>query len=82
MNLIRKLIESISDRFSIIAQISLGFMVLLITGNVLLRLTPVGPIEGTFELTGYLGALLISLALADTQLSDRNIAVDFLVSRS
>jgi TRAP-type C4-dicarboxylate transport system permease small subunit len=56
-------------------------MVFLVTGNVILRLTPVGPISGTFELTGYLGALLIVFALAHNQATQGNISVDFLVSR-
>ena len=81
MNSTREFIELIGRSFSVIAQVSMAFMALLITGNVLLRLTPVGPIEGTFELTGYLGAFLIALALANTQINGRNIAVDFLVSR-
>ena len=56
-------------------------MAALVAANVISRLTPLGPISGTFELTGYLGALLTAFALGHNQVIRGNIAVEFLVSR-
>ena len=81
MHRLRRVIASISRWSNIAGEICLAAMVVLVTGNILLRLTPVGPVLGTFELTGYLGALLIAFALAHNQVKRRNIAVEFLVSR-
>ena len=81
MDHFRHLIECISRAFNVAGQVCLALMVLLVTGNIILRLTPVGPILGTFELTGYLGALLIAFALAHNQVRRGNISVEFVVSR-
>jgi TRAP-type C4-dicarboxylate transport system permease small subunit len=81
MNRIRSIIESISIAFYVGGQCCLALMVLMVTGNVLLRMTPIGPLLGTFELTGYCGALAIAFALAHNQVKKRNIAVEFVASR-
>jgi TRAP-type C4-dicarboxylate transport system permease small subunit len=39
------------------------------------------PIQGTYELMGYFGAVVVALALAHTQLRRGHIAVDVLITR-
>ena len=58
----------------------LAGMALLTCANILLRIVWV-PIQGTYELMGYFGALVAALALAHTQLRRGHIAVDVLVVR-
>jgi TRAP-type C4-dicarboxylate transport system permease small subunit len=81
VNNLIKLIESVSYGFNIFSKICLSAMVVLVGGNVILRMTPLGPIPGTFELTGYIGAILTSFALAHNQLIRGNICVEFIVGR-
>ena len=81
MDRVSKIIESICRGFNAVSKGCLAAMVVLVAGNVICRLTPLGPISGTFELTGYLGALLTAFALGHNQVIRGNIAVEFLVSR-
>ncbi len=53
-------------------------VVALITANIILRRAPFyAPILGAHEVSSFMGALLIGLALPLTQLRDRNISVEF-----
>jgi len=81
MEKIRHLAESLGRSFNTVAKFTLLGMTLLIVVNVVCRLTPIGPIDGTFEVVGYLGAVLTALALAQNQTEGGNIAVEFLMSR-
>lgn len=81
MEKMRRAIEVICRIFNALAKICLVAMAALVAGNVICRMTPIGPISGTFELTGYLCALLIAFALGHNQVIRGNIAVEFLVSR-
>lgn len=60
-----------------VGGVSLLLMVLLSCANIVLRSVWL-PITGTFELMGFLGALVAALALGYTQLSKGHIAVTFL----
>ena len=81
MEKMRRAIEAICRISNALAKICLAAMAALVAGNVICRLTPIGPISGTFELTGYLGALITAFALGHNQVIRGNIAVEFLVSR-
>jgi len=81
MDKIRKAIEKICRFFNSISKICLTTLGALVAANVICRMTPIGPISGTFELTGYLCAFLIAFALGHNQVIRGNISVEFLVSR-
>ena len=55
-------------------------MMLLTCADIVLRLMR-RPITGTYELMGFLAALFVSFALAQTSVDKGHIAVDFLVMR-
>jgi len=55
-------------------------MMLLTCADIVLRLMR-RPITGTYELMGFLAALFVSFALAQTSVDKEHIAVDFLVMR-
>jgi TRAP-type C4-dicarboxylate transport system permease small subunit len=55
-------------------------MMLLTCADILMRLMR-RPITGTYETVGFMGALCVSLALAQTSVDKGHIAVDFLVQR-
>lgn len=61
-----------------VAGCFLGALILLTCANIFLRLVWV-PIQGTFELMGYFGAVLTAFALGYAQIRRGHIAVDILV---
>lgn len=64
----------------VIGGVALVSMVALTCGNILLRIVWF-PIRGTFELMGFLGAVVAAFALGYTQLGRGHIAVSVLVDR-
>jgi TRAP-type C4-dicarboxylate transport system permease small subunit len=62
-----------------IAGVFLGLMVFLTCANIFLRRVWM-PIQGTFELMGYFGAIVTAFALGYTQMKRGHIAVDVLVA--
>jgi TRAP-type C4-dicarboxylate transport system permease small subunit len=62
-----------------LAGLALVVLVALICSNIFLRTVWV-PIKGTFELVGFLGALVTAFALGFTQMERGHIAVDILVT--
>jgi TRAP-type C4-dicarboxylate transport system permease small subunit len=65
---------------SYVASISVMIMMLLTSADVLLRLFG-HPIPGTYELIGFLGAILISFSMAYTSIEKSHIAVEIFVER-
>ncbi|MBU2499590.1 MAG: TRAP transporter small permease subunit [Pseudomonadota bacterium] len=57
----------------------LAGMIILTCANILFRIVWV-PVEGTFELMGFFGAIVTSFALAYTHKNKAHIAVDILVN--
>lgn len=55
-------------------------MMLLTCADIVMRLLR-RPITGTYETVGFMGALCVSFALAQTSVDKGHIAVDFLVQR-
>ncbi len=77
---ISKQINTVSVILNWFSAASLVAMMLLTTTDVVLRLFRL-PIPGTYEMVGFLGALVVSFSLAHTSLERGHIAVDFLVSK-
>lgn len=63
-----------------VSAASVAIMMLLTCSDVILRFFR-HPIPGTYEVVGFLGAVVISFSLAKTSLERGHIAVDFLVSK-
>jgi len=80
MDRAEKIIRRASDLFSHMASAAVVVMMLLSAADVGLRLFG-RPIPGTYELVGFLGTLVVSLALARTAMEKGNIAVDILVEK-
>jgi TRAP-type C4-dicarboxylate transport system permease small subunit len=64
----------------ILGGISVIALMLLATGNVILRIFH-APFEGTYEIVSFLGAITIAFALGFTQKTKSNIVVDILSGR-
>lgn len=66
--------------FNLLACAAVVAMMLLSTADVVLRLFG-KPIPGTYELVGFLGAIVVSFALAFTSIEKGHIAVELLVEK-
>ena len=66
--------------FNLLACAAVVAMMLLSTADVVLRIFG-RPIPGTYELVGFLGALVVSFALAFTSMEKGHIAVEILVEK-
>jgi len=73
-------IHSTTKGISYISGISVLIMMILTCADVLLRLFG-HPIPGTYELIGFLGAIVISFSMAYTSVERSHIAVDIFVAR-
>lgn len=80
MLLLERWIHVASRGISYIAGLSVISMMLLICSDVVLRYFG-HPIPGTYEIVGFLGAVVISFAMAYTSVEKSHIAVDILVQR-
>ena len=78
MAILEKISDYLNQIFIWIAGCSLAAMIILTCANIFLR-TVWQPIIGTFELMGYLGAVLTAFALGYTQIRRGHIAVDIVV---
>ena len=74
------LITSIAAVLNQLATAAVLAMATLTTADVILRFFR-RPIPGTYELIGFLGAVMISFSLAATSINRGHIAVDFLVRK-
>ena len=79
MDSLRKIAFFINRVFLFIAAVTLVLMMLIGFSNVLLR-TVWHPLEGTYELIGFFGALTTALALGFAQLRKNHIAVDIITT--
>jgi TRAP-type C4-dicarboxylate transport system permease small subunit len=73
-------VHSATKSISYIAGVAVMIMMLLTCADVVLRLFG-HPIPGTYELIGFLGAILISFSMAYTSIERSHIAVEILVER-
>jgi len=79
MRILRKVCRGLNNFMLCLAGLALVAMVALICSNIILRAVWV-PIKGTFELVGFIGALVTAFALGFTQMERGHISVDILVS--
>jgi TRAP-type C4-dicarboxylate transport system permease small subunit len=63
-----------------IAQAAVVVMMLLVVGNILLRIVW-KPILGTYDLAGFIGAIIVAFAIAYCSLQKGHIQVEFLMER-
>jgi len=75
-----RIIHLLSKVFNQVALVGLLTMMLLASGNVILRLFN-KPILGTFEIVGFLGSVVVFFAVPYTQVQKGLISVTILVSR-
>lgn len=80
MQFLEMLSERIARALTMLAGISLVGMMLLACANMVLRAVWV-PVQGTFELMGFLGAVVASFSLALAQRQKSHIAVGILLAR-
>jgi len=80
MTLLRKIAEKLSYSFNWVAGAGLVAIMLLTCSDVILRFFG-RPIPGTFEIVGFLGALVAAFAIAYTQVQHGHVAVDYLIPR-
>ncbi len=80
MSRIGRFVDATGTTFNYLACMAVVIMMLLTCADVILRLFS-HPILGTYELVGFLGAVVISFALAYTSLEKGHIAVELLVDR-
>jgi TRAP-type C4-dicarboxylate transport system permease small subunit len=73
-------IKGISGFMNAVAAICLTFIMLLTTLDVILR-TLKTPIVGTYELVGFMGGLIIGLAIPMTSWARAHIYVDFVIQK-
>jgi len=78
MNLLEKINTWLNRILVLLAGVFLVGMVALTCTNILLRTLWV-PVQGTFELMGFAGALVTAFALGYTQIKKGHISVDVLV---
>jgi TRAP-type C4-dicarboxylate transport system permease small subunit len=77
MELLEKINKKLNRVLMAIGGISVILVMLLAFSNVVLRIFKV-PFSGTYELVGYLGAVIIALALGETQIRKDHVMVDVL----
>ncbi len=80
MDQFERFVRWLSHWFDRIAQIALAVMMLLVIANMVTRIFG-HPIQGTFEITGYLGAVVIGFALAWCGVLGHHIALTMAVER-
>src|SRR6056297_571502 len=73
-------IGSVAAGLNYLAALAVMAMMLLTTLDVILRFFRC-PIPGTYEVVGFLGAIVIAFSLGATSLSRGHIAVDFLIKK-
>ncbi len=79
MTILRKICRNLNNFMLCLAGLALIVMAALICSNIFLRAVWI-PIKGTYELVGFLCALVTGFALGFTQMERGHIAVDILVS--
>lgn len=75
-----RVVHSLSRVFDKIAQVAVMAMMLLVVGNILLRVIW-RPIFGTYDFVGFIGATLIAFAIAYCAVQRGHIAVELVVDR-
>ena len=80
MELLNKLSEALNKILLVLGGITVLALMLMATGNVVLRIFHM-PFRGTYEIVGFLGAVVIAFALGYTQKRKDHIVVDILTEK-
>ncbi len=80
MDSLERLDALLNRTLMVIGGVSLIALMLLATGNVILRIVQV-PFSGAYEIVSFLGAVVIASALGYTQRKKDHIVVDILTDR-
>ncbi len=78
MEFFERLNQVINKTLMYVAGAVLAVMIILTCANIFFRIVWL-PIRGTFELMGYMGAVVTAFALGYTQMKKGHIAVDILI---
>lgn len=77
---IEKFVNWLADKVNRLSAAAVVFIMFLTVADVFMRLFG-HPISGTYEIVGFVGALIISFALPYTSIQKGHIAVDFLMMK-
>jgi TRAP-type C4-dicarboxylate transport system permease small subunit len=80
MGILNKLSEVLNRILLVLGGITVLALMLMATGNVVLRIFHM-PFRGTYEIVGFLGAVVIAFALGYTQQRKDHIVVDILTEK-
>lgn len=78
MNVFKKVVLWLSERLNWIAAFGIVVLMVLTSADVFLRYLFRSPIRGTYEISGLIALVVISFALAETQMKRAHISVDFI----
>ena len=80
MEILDKINRYLNQALILLGGVFLVGMIFLTCSNIFLRLVWV-PIDGTFELMGFFGAVITAFALGHTQMKKGHIAIDIVVNQ-
>lgn len=75
---IEKFVDGLAEKVNWVSAAAIAFIMFLTVADVFMRLFG-RPIPGTYELVGFVGAVIISFALPYTTVKKGHIAVDFIM---
>jgi len=78
--MIEKLVEVLSAWLCWVSALCIVGMMLLTSSDVVVRYLGY-PIKGTYDIVGLLGALVVALPIARTQVLNRHVSMDFMAQR-
>ncbi len=76
-----KAVQAACKLFDAVAGLCLMAVMLLVTGNILLRAIWKSPILGTYEYVGFLTSMVVGMSIAHCALKNGHIAVGFLLAK-
>lgn len=77
---IEKFVDAAAEKVNLLAAAGVAFIMFLTVADVIGRLFG-SPIRGTYEIVGFVGAVIISLALPYTSIKKGHIYVDILMMK-
>lgn len=78
MTIFKKLVQWLSEKLNWIAAFGIVVLMVLTCADVFLRYFFRSPVRGTYEISGLIALVVISFALAETQMKRAHISVDFI----
>lgn len=77
---IEKLVDAAAEKVNLVAAAGVAFIMFLTVADVIGRLFG-SPVRGTYEIVGFVGAVIISFALPYTSVKNGHISVDILMMK-